>query len=151
MVGFSGWTNSYFSLISLRTIGDSRWISKAEMSSRSRIVLLRLDDGVEVAAIGDVEDELAESGHIDVEAGLCEERRDVADPHSTTLPWLSRVSASTMPAGTSRRRRPSGFGRDQPLLDRTVTVPMVPWPHIGRQPLVSMKRIAASVSSRIGA
>ena len=44
-------------------------MSKADMSSRPREVLLRLDDGVEIAAIGDVEDELAEPGHIDVESG----------------------------------------------------------------------------------
>ncbi len=30
-----------------------------------------------------------------------------------------------------------------------VTVPMVPWPHIGRQPLTSMNRIAVSQSGRV--
>ena len=31
-----------------------------------------------------------------------------------------------------------------------VTVPIVPWPHMGRQPEVSMKRIATSQSGRVG-
>ena len=65
MVGFSGWTKSYFSLISRRMIGDRRWMSKARDVVEAAIGLLRLDDGVEVAAIGDVEDDAAEIGHVD--------------------------------------------------------------------------------------
>jgi hypothetical protein len=55
-----------------------------------------------------------------------------------------------MPAGTSSFSLPSLRGFTSPSSSMTVTVPMVPWPHMGRQPLVSMKMMAASVSSRVG-
>ena len=60
MVGFSGWTNSI--LLVQQPAQDratAAGSSPAEKSARSAVVLLRLDDGVEIAAIGDVERELA--------------------------------------------------------------------------------------------
>jgi len=47
-----------------------------------------------------------------------------------------------MPAGVSSRNIPSDFGLTRPCSMIAVTVPIVPWPHIGRQPEVSMNRIA---------
>jgi hypothetical protein len=37
-----------------------------------------------------------------------------------------------------------------PFSSAMVTVPMVPCPHIGRQPEVSMNRMPTSQSSRVG-
>ena len=45
---------------------------------------------------------------------------------------------------------PGVFGLISPCSMAIVTVPMVPWPHIGRQPEVSMNRMAMSQSSRVG-
>jgi len=61
-----------------------------------------------------------------------------------------RGRAVTRPAGVSSRSTPGIFGFTSPFSMAKVTVPMVPWPHIGRQPEVSMNRIATSQSSRVG-
>ena len=50
----------------------------------------------------------------------------------------------------SRLSLPGVRGWISPRSSAMVTVPMVPWPHIGRQPEVSMNRIATSQSSRVG-
>ena len=58
---------------------------------------------------------------------------DFARPPST------RTRASTSPAGTSRRTIVSGsVTSTSPCSTRTVATPIVPWPHIGRQPATSM-------------
>ena len=41
----------------------------------------------------------------------------------------------------SSRSTPSSLGVTSPCSSAIVTVPMVPWPHIGRQPEVSMNRM----------
>ena len=59
--------------------------------------------------------------------------------------------ASTRPAGVSRRTTVSGSRTStMPVSTRTVATPIVPWPHIGRQPETSMKSTPQSASSRVG-
>ena len=55
-----------------------------------------------------------------------------------------------MPAGVSMASLPGSRGVMRPFSMPMVTVPMVPWPHIGRQPEVSMKSTATSQSGRVG-
>ena len=57
---------------------------------------------------------------------------------------------STLPAGVSTARLPGSRGVMRPFSMPMVTVPMVPCPHIGRQPEVSMKSTATSQSGRVG-
>ena len=59
-------------------------------------------------------------------------------------------STSTRPAGASMAKRPGVRGTTSPSSIATVTVPMVPWPHIGRQPLTSIYSTPNSQSSRVG-
>ena len=68
---------------------------------------------------------------------------------STYSPFIT-YSAVTSPAGVSSRSMPGVFGVTSPFSSAMVTVPMVPWPHIGRQPEVSMNRMAMSQSGRVG-
>ncbi len=65
---------------------------------------------------------------------------------SSTYSPSCRYSAITSPAGVSRRSTPGVFGVTSPFSIAMVTVPIVPWPHIGRQPEVSMNRMAMSQS-----
>ena len=51
-----------------------------------------------------------------------------------------------MPAGTSTLSFPASRGAINPFSIPNVTMPIVPWPHMGRQPLVSMKRMPQSQS-----
>src|SRR6266702_1078976 len=70
-----------------------------------------------------------------------------------TLATLSpRVvySMPMTPAGTSILSRPTVRGRIRPCSSANVTMPIVPWPHMGRQPLVSMNRMAASLAGSMG-
>ena len=53
------------------------------------------------------------------------------------------------PAGASSASTPGWAGVTRPFSIAMVTVPIVPCPHIGRQPLTSMNRIAVSQSSRV--
>ena len=54
-------------------------------------------------------------------------------------PFSTWTLASTRPAGTSRRIVVTGsVTSTMPVSTSTVATPMVPWPHIGRQPLTSM-------------
>ena len=69
---------------------------------------------------------------------------------SSTYSPSCLYSATTTPAGVSRRSTPGVFGFTSPFSIAIVTVPIVPWPHIGRQPEVSMNRMAMSQSSRVG-
>ncbi len=67
---------------------------------------------------------------------------------STKRPFCSK-RATTLPAGASRLSTPGVAGVTSPFSIAMVTVPIVPWPHIGRQPLTSMNRIAVSQSARV--
>ena len=84
----------------------------------AREVLLRLEDGVVVAAIGDVERELSDARHVDDHVGRRQIGRDVGDAHAVDEAVLLLV-ARHHPAGRrievedARRRR-----RHQPVLDR---------------------------------
>jgi hypothetical protein len=54
-------------------------------------------------------------------------------------PSLTATSAITRPAGVSSRIVVVGsVTGTMPVSTRTVATPMVPWPHIGRQPETSM-------------
>ena len=55
------------------------------------------------------------------------------------------------PAGASMDRRPGSRGWIKPFSIPMVMVPISPWPHMGRQPEVSMNRTATSQSGRVGA
>ena len=82
------------------------------------IRLLRLDDGVEVAAIGDVEDDAAETGHVDLEPAPVEEGRDVPQPH---LDDVAEIVAGILglddPGGRLEDELPLVLRRHQPFLD----------------------------------
>ena len=73
----------------------------------------------------------------------------VEEVRITNVPSF-RYSATTSPAGVSRLSRPGVFGFMRPCSTAKVTVPIVPCPHMGRQPDVSMNRMAMSQSSRVG-
>ena len=45
---------------------------------------------------------------------------------------------------------PGVAGVTSPFSIAMVTVPIVPWPHIGRQPQTSMNRMPMSQSARVG-
>ena len=81
-------------------------------------VLLRLEDGVEVAAIGDVEHQLAHARHVDRDLARRQIGGDIGDAHAVDEAAVLLV-ARHHPAGRrieiehARRRR-----RDQPVLDR---------------------------------
>ena len=111
-------------------------------------VLLRLDDGVEVAAIGDVDDELAQALHLGLDSRGMEEGRHVGDAHAVDIGAVLDV-ARPRPARPACRgaAAPGSRGVTSPCSSAIVTVPMVPWPHIGRQPEVSMNRMAMSQSA----
>jgi hypothetical protein len=57
---------------------------------------------------------------------------------------------SIVPAGTSTFRRPGTAGWISPCSRPNVMMPIVPWPHIGRQPLVSMNRMPMSLAGSTG-
>ena len=92
-------------------------------------------DGVEVAAVGHV---VANARRPPPSVawrkdGTLRRLTDFARPSSTC------TRASTRPAGTSRRTSVSGsWTSTMPVSTSTVATPIVPWPHIGRQPLTSM-------------
>ena len=70
---------------------------------------------------------------------------------ASARPPDTATRASTRPAGVSRRTTVSGSRTStMPVSTRTVATPMVPWPHIGRQPETSMKSTPQSASSRVG-
>lgn len=53
--------------------------------------------------------------------------------------------------GVSRRMTVSGStASTMPVSTRTVATPMVPWPHMGRQPETSMNSTPKSASGRVG-
>ena len=54
------------------------------------------------------------------------------------------------PAGTSTFSRPGVAGWINPCSSPNVTMPIVPCPHIGRQPDVSMNRMPISASVVVG-
>jgi hypothetical protein len=56
----------------------------------------------------------------------------------------------TKPAGASILISPGTFGFTNPDSMAAVMVPMVPCPHMGKQPLVSMKSTAKSFSGSWG-
>ena len=68
----------------------------------------------------------------------------------STLPPAWPYSMPIVPAGTSIVSRPGVRGTTRPCSRAKVTMPIVPWPHMGRQPLVSMKTRPQSASSDAG-
>ena len=66
-------------------------------------------------------------------------------------PSTTATRASTRPAGVSSRTTVSGsVTSTMPVSISTVATPIVPWPHIGRQPETSMNSTPQSASSRVG-
>ena len=66
-------------------------------------------------------------------------------------PFSTATRASTRPAGTSSRMTVSGSVTSTiPVSTSTVATPIVPCPHIGRQPETSMKITPQSASGRSG-
>ena len=65
------------------------------------------------------------------------------DTYLNTLPQVN-------PAGTSTRSRPGVRGVMRPCSSPKLIMPIVPCPHMGRQPEVSMNRMPQSASSRVG-
>ena len=66
-------------------------------------------------------------------------------------PPSTATRASTSPAGVSRRTTVSGSRTStMPVSTSTVATPIVPCPHIGRQPETSMNSTPQSASSRVG-
>ena len=116
---------------------------------QAAIGTLRLDNRVVVSAISDVHGERAEARNIDRHIFGRQIACDILDPHRAHTMALDCVG-SMSPAGTSALKRPGVRGWINPFSSPKVTIPIVPWPHIGRQPLVSMKRIPMSASSLTG-
>ena len=70
---------------------------------------------------------------------------DIAAPSSTA------TSTTTSPAGVSRRIVVTGsVTSTMPVSTSTVATPIVPCPHIGRQPDTSMNSTPKSASGRVG-
>ncbi len=66
-------------------------------------------------------------------------------------PSSTATSAMTRPAGVSSRIRVTGsVTSTMPVSTSTVATPIVPWPHIGRQPDTSMNSTPKSQSGRVG-
>ena len=102
-----------------------------------------------------VDPDLAQSsGHCDLDAGSAYRKgRHVGEAHLGPPCPPSMLVAGDHPC------RPACRGCQHALLradgpvrvsSAKVTVPIVPWPHMGRQPVVSMNRMAISQSSRVG-
>lgn len=80
-----------------------------------------------------------------LKAGTLVSVTEVAAPSSTL------TSTLTSPAGVSSRTVVTGsVTSTMPVSTRTVATPMVPWPHIGRQPETSMNKTPKSASGRVG-
>ena len=118
MVGSSGWTTSTTSFS--RPAQQRR--QAQDLAGRelveARIVRLRLDDGVEVAAIGDVDHQLAQLRAVDPHLAQRQVRLDVGEPHPLDEPPHLLVLGHHPP----RRRvevEPARLARaHQPLLQR---------------------------------
>ena len=150
IAGFSGCTKSYFLVEPLRAPpGSRRMRSPAGSTSRHVAeVLLRLDDGVEIAAIGDIDGESRRAPDTRPSSpSRMQEGRHVGDAHLLDIVAVLDVSA-TRPGRPACRAaaRPASAASPARARCAIVTVPMVPWPHIGRQPEVSMNRMAMSQS-----
>ena len=81
-------------------------------------ILLRLEDGVEVAAVGDVEHQLAHARHVDGDLAGRKIRGDVGDAHAfdeAALLLVARHHAAGRRIDVERARRRR---RHQPVLDR---------------------------------
>ena len=66
-------------------------------------------------------------------------------------PSSTATRATTRPAGVSSRITVSGsVTSTMPVSTRTVATPIVPCPHIGRQPETSMNSTPQSASGRVG-
>ena len=66
-------------------------------------------------------------------------------------PSVTATSATTSPAGVSSRMVVTGsVTSTMPVSTSTVATPMVPCPHIGRQPDTSMNTTPQSASARVG-
>ncbi len=70
---------------------------------------------------------------------------------AVAAPSSTRTSATTRPAGVSRRTVVTGsVTATIPVSTSTVATPMVPCPHIGSSPETSMNRTPQSASGRVG-
>ena len=70
---------------------------------------------------------------------------------AVAAPSLTATRTSTSPAGVSSRITVSGsVTATMPVSTSTVATPIVPCPHIGRQPETSMNSTPQSASSRVG-
>src|SRR4030095_5787066 len=66
-------------------------------------------------------------------------------------PPVTSTEASTSPGGVSSRITVAGSVTGTiPVSTRTVATPIVPWPHIGRQPDTSMNSTPKSASGLVG-
>ena len=112
----------------------------------------RVDDRVEVAAERHVVRDLADPVGLHRAVARVQERRArcAASRGGRGRPRPRRAPRPG-PAGTSRRTTVSGsVTATIPVSTSTVATPIVPCPHIGRQPETSMKSTPQSASSRVG-
>ena len=85
---------------------------------QARKVLLRIEDGVEVAAVGDVEAQLSDSGNGDAHVGRRQVRGDIGDAHALDEAALLLVARHHPPGRRVEVEHARRRGRHQPVLDR---------------------------------
>ncbi len=92
-------------------------MSPADRSSRPPIARLRLDDRVEVAAIGDVDHELAELRAVDPDLGQRQVARDVGEAHPLDEPAGPLVGGEHQPGRRVEADFALGPRAHEPLLE----------------------------------
>ena len=81
------------------------------------VVLLRLHDGVEIAAIGDVEGELADARAVDRHAFGVEIARHIGEPHRFDIFTIAPVRRLDQAGGRIESQQPLIARRHQPALE----------------------------------
>src|SRR6516225_1262795 len=99
------------------------------MISHIAKVLLRLYDGVEVAAISNVDNDLTESFDLCRQPLRVKEARNIGEPHFLDEAAFLSIGDVNLSGWSVDQQFPGSHGVMRPFSMPIVTVPMVPWPH----------------------
>lgn len=109
---------------------------------------LRLDNDLVVATVGEINLDCAKARNVEFDILRMEVAGNIEAPNLVDERPAPDILDIDFASRRIDRKLPSTLGTTRPSSIATVTVPIVPWPHIGRQPLTSMKRTPTSQSSR---
>lgn len=115
---------------------------------RDRPARLRLDNDLVVATVGEINLDCAKARNVEFDILRMEVAGNIEAPNLVDERPAPDILDIDFASRRLDRKLPSTLGTTRPSSIATVTVPIVPWPHIGRQPLTSMKRTPTSQSSR---